>query len=170
MKAKRKMKLTDTSLLLLITVVVFFAMYIGAILFQGKGFLKPQTFFNILNANAALIIISCGMSLVMITGGIDISVGGVVALVSMCCAVYLDYHGGNIFGAIGISLLIGLGFSFTEFDKFAHLLLEAFAVMINRFGCHHGSHITSSGRIPDHAGSTANQSDRLISCHLQSLH
>ena len=104
MKAKRKMKLTDTSLLLLITVVVFFAMYIGAILFQGKGFLKPQTFFNILNANAALIIISCGMSLVMITGGIDISVGGVVALVSMCCAVYLDYHGGNIFGAIGISL------------------------------------------------------------------
>ena len=89
MKAKRKMKLTDTSLLLLITVVVFFAMYIGAILFQGKGFLKPQTFFNILNANAALIIISCGMSLVMITGGIDISVGGVVALVSMCCAVYL---------------------------------------------------------------------------------
>ena len=49
MKAKRKMKLTDTSLLLLITVVVFFAMYIGAILFQGKGFLKPQTFFNILN-------------------------------------------------------------------------------------------------------------------------
>ena len=85
------MKLTDTSLLLLITVVVFFAMYIGAILFQGKGFLKPQTFFNILNANAALIIISCGMSLVMITGGIDISVGGVVALVSMCCAVYLAW-------------------------------------------------------------------------------
>ena len=42
MKAKRKMKLTDTSLLLLITVVVFFAMYIGAILFQGKGFSKPQ--------------------------------------------------------------------------------------------------------------------------------
>ena len=40
------MKLTDTSLLLLITVVVFFAMYIGAILFQGKGFLKPQTFFK----------------------------------------------------------------------------------------------------------------------------
>ena len=62
------------------------------------------------------------------------------------------------------------GFSFTEFNEFAHLLLEAFAVMIDRFGCHHGSHITSSGRIPDHAGSTANQSDRLISCHLQSLH
>ena len=104
--------LTDTNLLLLITVVVFFAMYIGAIIFQGKGFLKPQTFFNILNANAALIIASCGMSIVMITGGIDISVGGVAALVSMCCAVYLDFHGGSVFGAVMISLGIGLAFGF----------------------------------------------------------
>ena len=30
--------ITDTNLLLLITIVVFFAMYIGAIVFQGKGF------------------------------------------------------------------------------------------------------------------------------------
>ena len=82
--------ITDTTLLLTITVIVFFMMYIGAIVFQGKGFLKPQTFFNILNANAALIITSVGMSIVMITGSIDISVGGVAALVSMCCAVYLD--------------------------------------------------------------------------------
>ena len=94
--------MTDTNLLLTITVVIFFAMYIGAIVFQGKGFLKPQTFFNILNANAALIIIACGMSIVMITGGIDISVGGVAALVSMCCAVHLDHKGGNVIGAIGI--------------------------------------------------------------------
>ena len=33
----------------------------------------------------------------MITGGIDISVGGVAALVSMCCAVHLDFHNGNVF-------------------------------------------------------------------------
>ena len=82
--------MSDTNLLLTITIVVFFLRYMGAMIFQGGGFLKPQTFFNILNANAALIITSCGLSLVMITGSIDISVGGVVALVSMCCAVYLD--------------------------------------------------------------------------------
>ena len=60
---KKLKNMTDTNLLLTITIVVFFVMYIGAIVFQGKGFLKPQTFFNILNANAALIILSCGMSL-----------------------------------------------------------------------------------------------------------
>lgn len=83
MKSKKKRNISDTNLLLTITIVVFFAMYIGAMVFQGGGFLKTQTFFNILNANAALLITSCGLSLVMITGGIDISVGGVVALVSM---------------------------------------------------------------------------------------
>ena len=63
--AKKLKNMSDSNLLLLITIVVFVLMYAGAIMFQGKGFLKPQTFFNILNANAALIILSCGLSLVM---------------------------------------------------------------------------------------------------------
>jgi len=130
-KMRDKIKnLTDTNLLLLITIVVFFAMYIGAILFQGKGFLKPQTFFNILNANAALIIISCGMSLVMITGGIDISVGGVAALVSMCCAVYLDFHGGNVFVAVLIALAIGLAFGLVQGYLVAYLDIQPFIVSL----------------------------------------
>jgi simple sugar transport system permease protein len=98
-------KMNDTNLLLTITIVIFFLMYIGAIVFQGGGFTKPQMFFNILNANAALIITACGMSIVMISGGIDISVGGVVALVSMSCAVLLDK--GN--GSIGLSILLAIG-------------------------------------------------------------
>ncbi len=122
--------MTDTNLLLTITIVIFFAMYIGAIVFQGKGFLKPQTFFNILNANAALIIASCGMSIVMITGGIDISVGGVAALVSMCCAVYLDFHGGSIFGAIAISVGIGLLFGLVQGYLVAYLEIQPFIVTL----------------------------------------
>lgn len=128
---KNKFKnMTDTNLLLTITIVVFFAMYIGAIVFQGKGFLKPQTFFNILNANAALIILSCGMSIVMITGGIDISVGGVTALVSMCCAVYLDYHDGNAFGAVLIALGIGLAFGIVQGVLVAYLDIQPFIVSL----------------------------------------
>jgi len=130
-KISEKMKnMTDTNLLLTITIVVFFLMYIGAIVFQGKGFLKPQTFFNILNANAALIILSCGMSLVMITGGIDISVGGVTALVSMCCAVYLDYKGGSVFGSMLIALLIGLAFGLVQGFLVAYLDIQPFIVSL----------------------------------------
>lgn len=122
--------MSDTNLLLTITVVVFFVMYIGAILFQGKGFLKPQTFFNILNANASLIILSCGMSIVMITGGIDISVGGVTALVSMCCAVYLDYHQGNVFVSMLIALAIGLAFGAVQGYLVAYLDIQPFIVTL----------------------------------------
>ncbi|MBP9996576.1 MAG: sugar ABC transporter permease YjfF [Lachnospiraceae bacterium] len=127
---KKLKNMTDTNLLLTITIVVFFLMYIGAIVFQGKGFLKPQTFFNILNANAALIILSCGMSLVMITGGIDISVGGVTALVSMCCAVYLDYKGGNVVGSLFIALGIGLAFGLVQGFLVAYLDIQPFIVSL----------------------------------------
>ncbi len=127
---KAKTKMTDTNLLLIITVTVFLVMYIGAMVFLKKGFLKPQTFFNILNANAALIITACGLSLVMITGGIDISVGGVVALVSMCCAVYLDYQGGNLFVSFLIALGIGLAFGVVQGFLVAYLDIQPFIVSL----------------------------------------
>lgn len=123
---------TDTNLLLTITIVVFFLMYIGAVLFQGGGFLKPQTFFNILNNQAALIITACGMSIVMITGGIDISVGGVVALVSMSCAVWLDKKDGNVFTAILLALAIGLAFGVVQGFLVAYLDIQPFIVKIGR--------------------------------------
>ncbi len=123
-------KMNDTTLLLSITIVIFFLMYLGAIIFQGGGFLKPQMFFNILNANAALIITACGMSIVMISGGIDISVGGVVALVSMSCAVYLDYNGGSIFGSILIAIGIGAAFGLVQGFLVAYLDIQPFIVSL----------------------------------------
>lgn len=71
----RGSRLADAKLLLIITICVFAVMYVCAVLFLGSGFKKPQTFFNILNENAALLILSCGMSLVMITGGIGTAFG-----------------------------------------------------------------------------------------------
>lgn len=122
--------LSDTNLLLTITIVVFFLMYIGAIVFQGEGFLKPQSFLNILNSNAALIVLACGLSLVMINGSIDISVGGVTALVSMCCAVYLDFHGGNLVVSLLIALGIGLAFGIFQGFLVAYLDIQPFIVTL----------------------------------------
>lgn len=126
----RFQNMTDTSMLLTITIVIFFVMYIGAMIFQGGAFLRPQAFLNILNSQAALIIAACGMSIVMITGGIDISVGGVTALVSMCCAVYLDYHGGNVFVSLLIALAIGFAFGFIQGALVAYLDIQPFIVTL----------------------------------------
>lgn len=122
--------MTDTNLLLGITIVVFFLMYIGAVVFQGAGFLKPQTFFNILNTQGGLIIVSCGMSIVMITGGIDISVGGVVALITMCCAVNLDFHNGSVLTSILIALGIGIAFGVVQGFLVAYLDIQPFIVTL----------------------------------------
>ncbi len=122
--------ISDTNLLTSITVIVFLVMYLFAIFGLGEGFTKPQTLFNIMNANAALIILSCGLTLVMINGGIDISVGGVTALVGMCCAVHLDYHGGNVFTALLIALGIGLAFGLVQGYLIAYLEIQPFIVTL----------------------------------------
>ena len=122
--------LSDTNLLLIITIVVFILMYAMAVIFLGSGFLKPQNFFNILNENASLIILSCGMSLVMITGGIDISVGQVTSLVCMSCAVLLDMKGGNVVTSMALAAAIGLAFGLVQGYLVAYLEIQPFIVSL----------------------------------------
>ncbi|MBR3629606.1 MAG: sugar ABC transporter permease YjfF, partial [Oscillospiraceae bacterium] len=119
-------RMTDTNLLTTITITVFLVMYLASILFLGEGFRKPQQMLNLISTNAYLIILSCGMSLVMITGGIDISVGGVTALVAMCCAVYLDEHGGNVVVAMMIAVAIGLAFGLVQGYLIGYLDIQPF--------------------------------------------
>ena len=127
---KNKVALTDTNLLLFITIGVFIVMYVCAIIFLGRGFTKPQAFFNILNENASLIVLSCCMSVVMISGGIDISVGQVTALVCMACAVHLDFQGGNVFTSMLIALGIGLAFGLVQGFLVAYLEIQPFIVTL----------------------------------------
>ena len=59
---------------------------IGCVLFNAQGFSKTQNFLNLFISNAGLIVIGIGMTIVMITGGIDICVGSFVAMVCMMLA------------------------------------------------------------------------------------
>ena len=105
---RRREPLTDTQLLLWITIGIFFGMYFLAMAIWGGGFLRVQQLFDMLNNNASLIIISCGLTIVMIAGGIDISVGGITALVVMSCVVHLDSPGGSVLTSLLLALGIGL--------------------------------------------------------------
>ena len=129
-RLKERVSMSDTNLLLTITIAVFFLLYIGAVVLLGGGFLKPQSFFNILNNNASLIVLACGMSVVMITGGIDISVGGVTCLVCMVCAVNVEQHGGSIGTVILIGLGIGLAFGVVQGFLVANLGIQPFIVSL----------------------------------------
>lgn len=78
LKSTSKNKLNGNSFLLLITVLLFVVMYAaGMVIFADKGFAKPQMFLNLFISNVGLLVISMGLTIVMISGGIDISVGSV---------------------------------------------------------------------------------------------
>lgn len=112
---KRKLRrepLTDAQLLMTISIGIFVVMYVLAMIFMGGGFLKAQQIFDILNDNAALIIVACALTIVMIGGGINISVGGVISLTCMACAIFLNAHTGGLSIALSALLALGIGLAF----------------------------------------------------------
>lgn len=109
-RPRQREPLTDTQMLMFISIGIFVLMYIGAMLTLGGGFQKPQQLFDLLNDNAALIIISCALTIVMIGGGINISVGGVIGLTVMSCALFLNNLSmESSFLGILLTLLLALG-------------------------------------------------------------
>jgi len=105
-------------------------MYALAMAVWGGGFLNPQQFLDIFNNNAFLIVLSCGLTVVMIAGGIDISVGGITALITMICVVYLDDHAGSVAGSIAIALTIGLTFGLVQGFLVSYLEIQPFIVSL----------------------------------------
>jgi simple sugar transport system permease protein len=128
-KKFRREPLTDTQLLMTITICIFVGMYLLAMLLFKGGFLHAQQVFDMLNDNASLIIVSCGLTIVMIGGGIDISVGAVTSLVVMSCVLYLN-NGGNIFGSIRLALVIGLAFGVVHGFLISYLEIQPFIVTL----------------------------------------
>jgi len=102
------------------TISLFVAMAtMGSVLYSG--FFSAQVFLNLLIDNAFLIIIAVGMTFVILSGGIDLSVGSVVALTTMVSAALVEHHGWNPAAVIALVLLMG-----TAFGAFMGFLIERF--------------------------------------------
>ena len=128
---KGKLKLSKTGFLLLITIVMFIIMYaIGMVVFFDKGFARPQMFLNLFISNAGLLVIACGLTIVMITGGIDISVGSVTALVCMCAADMMENKGASAYQALFFSLFIGVLFGVVQGYLISYLRIQPFIITL----------------------------------------
>ena len=126
---QRREPLNDTQLLMTITIGIFVVMYMLAVILLGGGFLHAQQIFDMLNDNASLVIVSCGLTIVMIGGGIDISVGAVTSLVVMSCVLYLN-KGGNIFVSILLAVGIGLAFGLVQGFLISYMEIQPFIVTL----------------------------------------
>ena len=103
--------LNNRNLSILVILVLFLFMFgWGSVLYTG--FFSLQNFLNLFIDNAYLLILAVGMTFVIISGGIDLSVGSMLGLSTMVSASLLEKHHLNPLLVILVVLLIGtvLGF------------------------------------------------------------
>ena len=131
----KKKKISSNNILLLITIALFVVMYgAGCIVYGSKGFTHLQTFLNVLINNAGLICVAAGTTCVMLTGGIDISVGSLVAMDCMILAVGIEQKGMSSITLMLLILVIGLVFGLVQGYLIAYLKIQPFiATMAGMF-------------------------------------
>jgi len=118
--APRPARLNQKYLPLAATISLFFAMAtLGSVTYTG--FFSPQVFLNLLIDNAFLIIVAVGMTFVILSGGIDLSVGSVIALTTIVSASLVEKHGWS--PALAVPLVLVMG---TAFGAFMGFLIERF--------------------------------------------
>jgi ribose/xylose/arabinose/galactoside ABC-type transport system permease subunit len=117
-------------------VLATFALFVGMFAAGGvryEGFASPQVVLNLLVDNAFLIVLAVGMTFVILTGGIDLSVGSVVALSTMVAARTLEagWSPGLSMAAVllvgtTLGLLMGLVIHYFDIQPFIATLAGMF--------------------------------------------
>ena len=127
---KERKQMNSNTTLLLITIVLFFVLYAaGCVAYASKGFTTVQTFLNVFRSNAGLICVACGMTCVMLTGGIDISVGSLIAMDCMIIAYGLNNWGwASAPTIILLVLAIGIVFGLVQGFCVGYLEIQPFIV------------------------------------------
>ena len=113
---------------LVTTITIFILVYIaGGRLYPAMQ--KPQVFFNLFINTAALLIVSIGMTFVILTKGIDLSVAGMIALTSAASAALL-VNGFNPVVVMLLMLLMGIVFGIAMGSIIHYLKVEPFIVTL----------------------------------------
>ncbi|WP_377704497.1 galactofuranose ABC transporter, permease protein YjfF [Pseudoduganella sp. UC29_71] len=115
-----------TSLVTVFLLVVMFAAGGAAY----PGFLSLQVVFNLLIDNAFLLVIAIGMSFVILSGGIDLSVGSVLALATMISAWLLHSAHWPPAAVIAFVLVLGALFGAAQGALIHYFKLQAFIVTL----------------------------------------
>lgn len=104
------MKRLDARYAPLLGTVAVFLLTAGYGSVAYTGFFSAQVFLNLLIDNAFLCIVGVGMSFVILSGGIDLSVGSVLALTTMISAELVEHRHWSAGAVIPLVLLVGAGF------------------------------------------------------------
>ena len=111
-------------LIALITVMIFFQVQTDGVL------MKPVNITNLVLQNSYVITMAMGMLLIIITGGIDLSVGSVVAVIGALAGVLIVRYDVNWVLVVALSLLLGAAIGAFHGYFVAYLKIPAFIVTL----------------------------------------
>jgi simple sugar transport system permease protein len=115
---------------LLMTFLVFGAMYLFAYS-QFSSFGSTRIVGNLLRDNAYWGIAAIGMTFVIISGGIDLSVGSLIAFTGVFCALMINQNGWHPLATFGVMLSIGTAFGATMGVFIHYFKIPAFIVTLS---------------------------------------
>jgi ribose/xylose/arabinose/galactoside ABC-type transport system permease subunit len=105
-------RLLNSSSLSILVILALFLMMFGYGSFAYTGFFSVQNFLNLFIDNAYLLILAVGMTFVIISGGIDLSVGSMLGLGTMVAASLVQKQHLNPLLVTLIVVLIGTALGF----------------------------------------------------------
>ncbi|WP_164829254.1 ABC transporter permease [Sinorhizobium meliloti] len=110
----------------------------GLILFGAlryENFLSQYNIQSFLRYNSMFALIALGMAFVIITGGIDLSVGGTAAMASVVAALLSPYHwAAGLFGGIAAGFAVGALNGFTVTVMRIQPFIATLATMLAAYG------------------------------------
>jgi ribose transport system permease protein len=90
------------------SMVVVLLLVMGYFSYRSARFATPDNFTAIAVAAAPFALIALGQTLVILTGGIDLSVGSVIALSAMTAASVVKGHPDRVWLCVAVAALVGL--------------------------------------------------------------
>lgn len=114
---------------ILVTVALFTLMFAAGSM-RYTGFFSMQVLNNLLIDNAFLLIVAVGMTFVIVSGGIDLSVGSMIALTTMISANLVQGHGWSPAIVIPLVLIMGSVFGWAMGAIIYYFKIQPFIVTL----------------------------------------
>ena len=127
--ARRPAWLPGSRLLPTLATFVLFVVLFGAGSLRYDSFFSGQVLLNLFVDNAFLIVLAVGMTFVILTGGIDLSVGSVVALSGVLAAKLLS-TGWSPVPVMALVLVVGVGLGLAMGAVIQYLEIQPFIVTL----------------------------------------
>ncbi|HBY64500.1 MAG TPA: ribose ABC transporter permease [Solibacterales bacterium] len=133
-------------LLPFLTLIVLFV----SLAIASPFFLTTTNLSSVVRQTAVINIMALGMTLIIISGGIDLSVGAILAMGGLLGAMAME-KGASIPIGIGVGILTGMFWGFTNGMLTTRLKINPFIVTLGTLGIVRGLTLIISNGLPVHA-------------------